>query len=89
MWAIFNGNLCASNDEEDPMTYFFTSYYSPDTTGKEYKLDYSLIGFFTAGYTAEETAYPATVTATLDLRFVFDDGEICTLTGDVRLMQSL
>lgn len=89
MWAIFNGNLCATNDEEDPMTYFFTSYHVPDTTGKEYKLDYSLIGFFTAGYAEEETAYPASVTATLDLRVIFDDGEICTLTGDVRLTQSL
>jgi hypothetical protein len=89
LWAVLNGSLCATTDEADPMNYPFTAYYSPDTTGEDYKLYYSLIGFFTAGYQEGENVYPTSVTATLDLRFVFDDGEVCTLMGDIRLTQSL
>lgn len=83
-WSVFAGSLCDTTDEEDPKTYFFTTYYSPESTGGDYTLDYSLIGFFTAEYQVEETTYPTTVTATLDLRFVYADGEICTLSGDIR-----
>jgi len=86
LWAVFNGTLCDTNDEDYPMTYFFTAYYSPDTTNQDYTLDYSYIGFFTA---EDETAEVITVTATVDLRFVFEDGEICTLSGDVRLSKTL
>jgi hypothetical protein len=88
LWAVFNGSLCATTDEDDPMTYFFSAYYSPDTAGEDYRLDYSLIGFFTAGYQDGDDVYPTSVTATVDLRFAFEDGEICTLSGDIRLTQS-
>lgn len=88
LWGVFRGTLCNTTDDEDPYNYFFTTYDTPDTSGADYTVTYSLTGFFTAGYQVEETVYPASVTATLDLRFVFDDGEICTLTGDIRGTQA-
>ena len=88
-WGMYTGMLCDTTDEDDPRNYPFNGLYSPDTTGKDYRLDYTLVGFFTAEYQEEETIYPASITATLDVRLVFDDGEICTLTGDVRVARTL
>lgn len=87
-WGMYTGMLCNTTDEDDPRNYPFNGLHSPDTTGKDYRLNYTLVGFFTAEYQEEETSYPASITATLDLRFVFDDGEICTLTGDIRLSRT-
>lgn len=85
LWVVFDGTLCATTDEDYPMNYFFTAYYTPDTSDRDYTLDYSLIGFFSV---EEQSAEVVSVTATLDLRFAFDDGEVCSLTGDVRLTGS-
>ena len=85
-WSVFEGTLCNTADEDYPKQYSFNAYYRPDTTGQDYSLDYTLVGFFSV---EDETSEVITVTASLDLRFVFDDGEICTLSGDVRLSKAL
>ena len=82
-WSVFDGTLCFST-EEDPKNFPFNAYYTPDTSDRDYDLTYSLIGFFTGEYGVEA----ANVTATLDLNFRFDDGEICNLKGDIRLSRS-
>jgi hypothetical protein len=88
-WSVLTGTLCDTTDKNDPKNYSFSAYYSPDTTDSDYTLNYTLAGFFTGEHQAEKTDYPATVTATLDLHFVFDDGETCTLAGDVQLSRAL
>ena len=48
MWAVFDGYLCASTDEEFPKNYTFSAMYSPTDIGDTERLDYFLNGFFTA-----------------------------------------
>jgi hypothetical protein len=81
MWAVFDGYLCASADEDFPKNYTFSVTHSPTDIGETEQVNYFLDGFFTA----ESAEGPTTLTATLNIRhFDTETGEGCDLTGNIR-----
>lgn len=81
MWAVYDGTLCETSDEDFPKNYSFSAAYSPTGIGDTERVDYFLNGFFTA----QSDQGPNTLTATLDIRhFDTETGEGCDLTGNIR-----
>ena len=80
-WAVLQGSLCETSDEDFPKAYTFNVTYSPSETGDTGQVDYFLSGFLMIE--AEEG--PTTITATLNIRhFDTETGEGCDLTGNIR-----
>jgi hypothetical protein len=81
MWAVFDGTLCETPDEDFPKNYTFSVTYSTTDIGETERVDYFLNGFFTA----ESADGPHTLTATLNIRhFDTETGEGCDLVGNIR-----